>query len=70
MRTGDRLLVRANVVWTAVIWLVFIRNLVRDPSRSTGFRVVHLGIAAVSLAFAAGLWALTVRERRRQAVDS
>ncbi len=65
MRRRDRILVRANVVWTAFVWIVFVRNLAGDPTQTSGFKVVHFSIAAVSLTFAAALWVITLRSRRR-----
>ncbi|MGQ0743689.1 MAG: hypothetical protein ACT4OS_05020 [Acidimicrobiales bacterium] len=69
MTRGERFLLRSNVLWTAFIWLFFIRNLAGDANRSTGFKVVHFAIAGVSLAFAGALWAATVRSRRRSALS-
>lgn len=63
-RTGT-ILLRANVVWTTIIWSVFVRNLFNGPARSTGFKVVHLTIATVSVGFAAALWMMTLRNRRQ-----
>ncbi|MHB8670970.1 MAG: hypothetical protein ACYDAD_10520 [Acidimicrobiales bacterium] len=52
----DRVVVRAAALWTAFVWLVFIRNLARDHTHSTGFKAVHGALAVVSLGFAAALW--------------
>lgn len=65
MSRRDVLLLRAAAVWTVFIWAVFVRNLLGDETRETGFKVVHLTLAVVSVAFAAVIWRVASRSSRR-----
>jgi hypothetical protein len=38
--------------WTVFVWVVFIKNIVPDHKFSTGFKVVHISLAIVSIALA------------------
>jgi len=69
MSTRDANLLRAAAIWTLFVWGVFIRNIMRDRTHSTGFIVVHVSLAVVSLAFAAVIWRISMRavERRPSA---
>ena len=51
--------------WTLFVWVVFIRNIAKDHTHSTGFKVVHITLAVISLAFAAGCVAVVRRARSR-----
>jgi hypothetical protein len=64
MTRGQANFLRAFSIWTAFVWFTFIRNIIGVDDRSTGFKVVHIGLALVSLAFAAGCWMLVSRSRR------
>jgi len=55
--------------WTLFVWVVFIRNMAKDHTHSTGFKVVHITLAVISLGFAAGCVAV-VRRTRRAAVPA
>jgi hypothetical protein len=50
--------------WTIFVWAVFIRNVAKDHTHSTGFKVVHITLAIISLAFAAGCLWVVGRARR------
>ena len=63
MTRNESLLLRAAAVWTVLIWGVRMRNILGDE-RSTGFKVVHLALAAVSVAFAVAIWRVATRSRR------
>lgn len=52
------------------VWLTFIRNVSRDRTHSTGFKIVHITLAVVSLAFAVGAVGVVARERRGKERDS
>ena len=66
MSRRDTLLLRAAALWTVFVWGVFLRNLLfGDTDRSAGFKVVHSVLAVVSLAFAAVIWSVATRSRRR-----
>jgi len=51
--------------WTVFVWVVFIRNIAKDHTHTTGFKVVHIVLAVISIAFAAGCFAVVGRARRR-----
>ena len=66
MSRSETLLLRAAALWTVFVWGIFLRNLLfGDTDRSTGFKVVHSVLAVVSLAFAAVIWSVATRSRRR-----
>ena len=66
MSRRDTLLLRAAALWTVFVWGIFLWNLLfGDTDRSTGFKVVHSVLAVVSLAFAAVIWSVATRSRRR-----
>jgi hypothetical protein len=52
--------------WTVFVWVVFIRNISKAHQYSTGFKVVHIALAIVSIAFAAGCF-YVVRQSGRDA---
>lgn len=57
MTARHALVLRAFAVWTAWVWGTRIWNVIGDEARSTGFKVVHVVLAGVSVAFAAAtLW--------------
>ena len=60
MSRRDALLLRSASIWTVFIWVVFVRNLFKN-SHGFGFRAVHLTLAAVSVAFAVGIWRIASR---------
>ncbi len=64
MTRGQANFLRAFSIWTAFVWFTFIKNIVGVDDRSTGFKVVHVGLAVISLAFAVGCWILVSRSRR------
>jgi hypothetical protein len=70
MSKGEALVLRAAALWTVFIWVTRMRNLVADPTRSTGFKAVHLALAAVSVAFAVAIWIVASRARRREQTRS
>ena len=47
------------------IWVTRLRNILDDETRSTGFKAVHAVLALVSVAFAAAIWAVASRGRKR-----
>ena len=51
--------------WTVFVWAVFIRNIAKDHTHSSGFKAVHITLAVISIAFAAGCFAVVGRSRRR-----
>ncbi len=50
--------------WTLFVWVVFIRNIAKDHTHTTGFKVVHITLAVISIAFAAGCVAVVRRARQ------
>ena len=56
-------------MWTVFVWVVFVRNILRDDTHSTGFKVVHSVLAAISVAFAVAGWIVVHRVRRRASMN-
>ena len=65
MTRTESLVLRSAAVWTVLVWSVFVRNLIGDDEHSTGFKVVHLTLAVVSVAFAVAIWRIATRSSRR-----
>lgn len=49
-------IIRAAALWTFYVWAVLVRNMVIDHTNSLAFRVVHIGLAIISFAFAGATW--------------
>jgi len=62
MRWRDSMILRAAAVWTAFVWVTFIRNIAGDD-HSTGFKVVHITLAVISIGFAVLIWRVATRAR-------
>jgi hypothetical protein len=63
-RTDVRVLLAA-AAWTVFVWGNRILNILRDDEdRSTGFVVVHVVLALVSIAFAVAIARIALRARR------
>ena len=69
MSRRDALVLKVCAGWTVFVWGTFIRNMIRNDTQSTGFKVVHSVIAVVSLAFAVALWVIASRSRKQAQVD-
>ena len=67
MTRTESVILRSAAVWTVVVWSVFVRNLLGDDEHSTGFKVVHLTLAVVSVGFAVAIWRVATRSRREAA---
>ncbi len=70
MSSRDALVLRAFAGWTVFVWGNRMWNIVRDSEHGTAFKVVHLGLALVSVAFAVAAWSIVTRNRRRDRVDT
>jgi hypothetical protein len=66
MTKGQANLLRAFSIWTLFVWGTRIKN-VFDQNKGTGFVVVHVALALISVAFAVGCWWVTTQNRRRNA---
>ena len=62
MQIRSAVFLRAFAVWTIFVWVTRIKN-VFDQDRGFGFVAVHVTLALVSVAFAAGTFAIVRRER-------
>jgi len=51
--------------WTVFVWVVFIRNVTRDRTHGTGFKVVHLTLAVISIGLATATFVVVSRARAR-----
>ena len=56
-------LLRAFALWTVWVWATRVGNVLGDD-RSVGFKVVHIVLAVVSIAFAVATWVVVARVRR------
>ncbi|HEX2040317.1 MAG TPA: hypothetical protein VHF47_11370 [Acidimicrobiales bacterium] len=65
MTRRDALVLRAFVVWTVFVWANRVWNLLGEDDRSTAFKLVHVLLAAVSIAFAVVTWGIVRRVRER-----
>jgi len=50
--------------WTVFVWAVFIKNIAKSHQFSTGFKAIHIVLAIISIAFAAGCFTVVRRVRR------
>ncbi|HEX8770774.1 MAG TPA: hypothetical protein VF711_08405 [Acidimicrobiales bacterium] len=57
MNRRDALLLRVAAVWTVFVWATFIKNLF-GSDESTGFIIVHLMLAVISIGFGVAIWQL------------
>ena len=67
MNFREALLLRAFAVWTVYVWVTRIGNVLGDhtPGHGFGFKAVHVALAIISCAFAAGCLVVVRRVRRR-----
>ena len=66
MTTRHALVLRAFALWTVWVWGTRIWNVIGDDERGTAFKVVHVVLAVVSVAFAVATWVIVRRERARR----
>jgi len=52
--------------WTLFVWVVFIRNISKDHTHTSGFKAVHITLAVISIAFALGCVAVVRAARQRR----
>ncbi|MEY2397635.1 MAG: hypothetical protein QOJ00_809 [Actinomycetota bacterium] len=52
--------------WTVFVWAVLIKNMLGDSNHSIAFRAVHIGLAVISIALAAGTFVVVRIERGRR----
>jgi len=68
MTRTQAIILRAAAIWTLYIWLTRIWNIVGDPAHSTEFKLIHSGLALVSVAFALAILVVTSQVRKRTRV--
>ena len=68
MTRTQAIILRAAAIWTLYIWLTRIWNIVDDPAHSTEFKLIHSGLALVSVAFAVAILVVTSQVRKRTRV--
>jgi hypothetical protein len=56
--------------WTFFIWITRIANILGDDDRSAGFKVVHVVLALVSVAFATAIAVIGYRALRERQPSS
>jgi hypothetical protein len=65
LRRSDVRVLLAMAAWTVFVWGNRISNILRnDDDRSTGFIVVHVVLAVISVAFAVAITRIALRARR------
>jgi hypothetical protein len=69
MSRRDVLVLRAAALWTIWIWGTRIWNIVTDEGRSVGFKVTHVLLALISVAFAVAIWLVANRARARASAE-
>jgi len=67
MSKRDSIVLKVAAGWTVFVWATFIRNVLKDHTHSTGFKVVHITLAVVSLGFAGAIWVIAARNRKQAA---
>jgi hypothetical protein len=55
---------RISALWSIWVWAVLVRNMLVDHDHAFSFRAVHLGLAIVSLGFAAATLVIAQRISR------
>lgn len=70
MSRRDALVLRAFAGWTVYVWVTRMWNIVRDDSRGTAFKAVHMVLAIISVVFAVATWKIAARNRKRAAASS
>lgn len=66
MNRREALVIRVFAAWTVWVWATRIWNVVGEDDRSTGFKLVHVGLALVSVALAVVTWGIVRRVRNRE----
>ena len=64
MTRREAIALRAAALWTLFIWLVRVKNIVGDD-HALSFKVVHVTLALVSVAFAVVIWRVASSARAR-----
>jgi hypothetical protein len=57
-------ILRASALFTVWIWVVLIRNMAIASHDSWSFRLIHIALGIVSIAFAVATWVITNNSRR------
>jgi hypothetical protein len=70
MNRREALVLRAFAVWTVYVWGTRIWNVVGDGEHDLSFKVVHVTLALVSIAFAVVAWRVVSTVRARERIES
>ena len=70
MTRTQAIVLRAAALWTFYVWATRIWNIVSEPGHSVAFKLVHSGLAIVSIAFGVAILFVTSRVRRGSKVSS
>ena len=70
MPRRDSLILRGTAIWTVFVWIVFVKNILPDHTKTVGFKVVHFTLAVISVALAAAIWRVASRNRKRAQDES
>jgi hypothetical protein len=63
MQTKDKWLLRLSAAWSIYVWSVLIKNMIKDREHSVRFRLVHIGLGAISTSFAVLTWKIAAKPR-------
>ena len=68
MSRSSRLVLRAFALWTVYVWGTRLWNILGDDETTAAFKVVHLALALMSVAFAVATWVIVAKEGKRDQV--
>jgi hypothetical protein len=54
---------RISAIWAVWVWAVLIKNMISDHTNGLAFRIVHIGLAVISISFAVATWLIVRRLR-------
>ena len=66
MNRREAVVIRAFAAWTVWVWGTRIWNVLGEDDRGAGFKLVHVALALVSVAFAVVTWGIVRRVRERE----
>lgn len=65
MQLRNATYLRVVAGWTVFVWVVLIKNMLGSSDHSIAFRVVHIGLAIISITLAVGMIAVVRVERSK-----
>jgi len=68
-KTARRVL-KLSALWSLWVWVILVRNMVTDHTHGLSFRLVHIGLAIISLGFAFASWRIARSPEKSQWPDA